>query len=95
MSSGSSEVEVFTVPSFVGKKYTDLASNQAYTKMCIRDSGRAARCSGKNAPDLIIRVPRGTLVRDAPVSYTHLISVLIAKADADRAVNAIHDAFLN
>lgn len=32
MSSGSSEVEVFTVPSFVGKKYTDLASNQAYTK---------------------------------------------------------------
>ena len=30
--SGSSEVEVFTVPSFVGKKYTDLASNQAYTK---------------------------------------------------------------
>ena len=31
-SSGSSEVEVFTVPSFVGKKYTDLASNQAYTK---------------------------------------------------------------
>ena len=32
VSSGSSEVEVFTVPSFVGKKYTDLASNQAYTK---------------------------------------------------------------
>ncbi len=29
------------------------------------EDGRAARCSGKNAPDLIIRVPRGTLVRDA------------------------------
>ena len=25
------------------------------------EDGRAARCSGKNAPDLIIRVPRGTL----------------------------------
>ena len=31
------------------------------------EDGRAARCSGKNAPDLIIRVPRGTLVRDAHV----------------------------
>ena len=29
------------------------------------EDGRAARCSCKNAPDLIIRVPRGTLVRDA------------------------------
>ncbi len=29
------------------------------------DPGRAGRCSGKNAPDLVIRVPRGTLVKDA------------------------------
>lgn len=28
-------------------------------------NGSGARCSGKNAPDLIIRVPRGTLVKDA------------------------------
>ncbi|HIX11987.1 MAG TPA: GTPase ObgE [Candidatus Anaerofilum faecale] len=29
------------------------------------EPGRGARCTGKNAPDLIIRVPRGTLVKDA------------------------------
>lgn len=29
------------------------------------EDGGAARCSGKNAPDLVIRVPRGTVVRDA------------------------------
>jgi GTP-binding protein len=29
------------------------------------EDGRAARCTGKNAPDLVIRVPRGTVVRDA------------------------------
>ena len=29
------------------------------------EPGRASKCSGKNAPDLIIRVPRGTLVKDA------------------------------
>ena len=28
-------------------------------------NGGASRCSGKSAPDLIIRVPRGTLVKDA------------------------------
>ena len=28
-------------------------------------NGGAARCSGKNAPDLVIRVPRGTLVKEA------------------------------
>ncbi len=28
-------------------------------------NGSGARCSGKNAPDLVIRVPRGTLVKDA------------------------------
>lgn len=28
-------------------------------------NGSSARCSGKNAPDLVIRVPRGTLVKDA------------------------------
>ncbi len=28
-------------------------------------NGGAAKCSGKNAPDLVIRVPRGTLVKDA------------------------------
>ena len=28
-------------------------------------NGAAGNCTGKNAPDLIIRVPRGTLVRDA------------------------------
>ncbi len=35
------------------------------------EDGRAARCSGKNAPDLIIRVPRGTLVRDAQSGLVH------------------------
>lgn len=29
------------------------------------EPGRAGRCSGKNAPDLVIKVPRGTLVKDA------------------------------
>jgi len=29
------------------------------------EPGRGARCIGKNAPDLTIRVPRGTLVKDA------------------------------
>lgn len=29
------------------------------------ENGGAARCSGKNAPDLVIRVPRGTLIREA------------------------------
>ena len=29
------------------------------------EDGRAARCSGKNAPDLIIRVPRGTVLKEA------------------------------
>ena len=28
-------------------------------------NGGAARCTGKNAPDLVIRVPRGTLVKEA------------------------------
>ena len=28
------------------------------------ENGRAGRSSGKSAPDLIIRVPRGTLIRD-------------------------------
>ena len=28
-------------------------------------NGGAARCTGKNAPDLVIRVPRGTVVREA------------------------------
>ncbi|WP_367924564.1 GTPase ObgE [uncultured Ruthenibacterium sp.] len=29
------------------------------------ENGRGSRCNGKNAPDLVIRVPRGTVVRDA------------------------------
>lgn len=29
------------------------------------ENGGGSRCSGKNAPDLVIRVPRGTLVKDA------------------------------
>lgn len=29
------------------------------------ENGRGAKCSGKNAPDLIIRVPKGTLIREA------------------------------
>ncbi len=29
------------------------------------ENGRGARCSGKNAEDLVIRVPRGTVVREA------------------------------
>lgn len=28
------------------------------------ENGRGGRCSGKSAPDLIVRVPRGTLVKD-------------------------------
>ena len=35
------------------------------------ENGSGSRCTGKNAPDLVIKVPRGTLIRDA-VSYTHL-----------------------
>lgn len=29
------------------------------------ENGRAGRCTGKSAPDLVLRVPRGTLVKDA------------------------------
>lgn len=29
------------------------------------EPGRGSRCSGKKAPDLVVRVPRGTVVRDA------------------------------
>ncbi len=29
------------------------------------ENGRGGRCSGKSAPDLLIKVPRGTLVKDA------------------------------
>ncbi len=29
------------------------------------ENGRGGRCAGKSAPDLVIRVPRGTLVKDA------------------------------
>lgn len=29
------------------------------------ENGRGSRCTGKNAPDLVIRVPRGTLIKDA------------------------------
>lgn len=29
------------------------------------ENGRAGRCTGKSAPDLLLRVPRGTLVKDA------------------------------
>ena len=29
------------------------------------ENGRGKRCSGKNAEDLLIRVPRGTLIKDA------------------------------
>ncbi|MBU3806112.1 MAG: GTPase ObgE [Candidatus Fournierella pullistercoris] len=29
------------------------------------ENGGASRCSGKNAPDLVIKVPRGTLIKDA------------------------------
>ena len=28
------------------------------------ENGRGKRCSGKNAPDLVIRVPKGTLIRE-------------------------------
>ena len=28
------------------------------------ENGRGARCNGKNAQDLVIRVPRGTIIRD-------------------------------
>ena len=29
------------------------------------ENGSGSRCTGKNAPDLVIRVPRGTVIRDA------------------------------
>ena len=29
------------------------------------ENGRGKRCTGKNAPDLIIRVPKGTVVKEA------------------------------
>jgi len=29
------------------------------------DNGRASNCSGKSAPDMIVRVPRGTLIKEA------------------------------
>ena len=29
------------------------------------ENGRGKRCAGKSAPDLVIRVPRGTVVKDA------------------------------
>ena len=29
------------------------------------ENGRGSRCSGKSAPDLVIKVPRGTLIREA------------------------------
>ena len=29
------------------------------------ENGRGSNCSGKNAPDLVVRVPLGTVVRDA------------------------------
>ena len=29
------------------------------------ENGSGSRCTGKNAPDLVIKVPRGTLIRDA------------------------------
>ncbi len=29
------------------------------------ENGRGSRCAGKSAPDLVVKVPRGTLVKDA------------------------------
>ena len=29
------------------------------------ENGRGSRCNGKSAPDLVIRVPLGTVVKDA------------------------------
>ena len=43
-------------------------------------NGSGARCSGKNAPDLVIRVPRGTLVKDAASG------LVIADISADEPV---------
>lgn len=40
------------------------------------EDGRGKRCSGRGAPDLVIRVPRGTLVKDA--STARLIADLSA-----------------
>ena len=34
-------------------------------------TGRAARCSGKRGEDLVIQVPRGTVVRDAATNADH------------------------
>lgn len=44
------------------------------------EDGKAAKCSGKNAKDLIIRVPRGTLVRDMETS------LIIADISGDEPV---------
>lgn len=42
----------------------DFRYKRKYTAQNGED-GRAGRSSGKNAPDLVIRVPRGTVIRDA------------------------------
>ena len=44
-----------------------LADFRYKRKYCAEpgENGRASRCSGKSAPDLVISVPQGTLVKDA------------------------------
>ena len=42
----------------------DFRYKRKYAAPC-GENGRGARCNGKNAQDLVIRVPRGTLVKEA------------------------------
>ena len=42
----------------------DFRYTRKYAAPC-GENGRGARCNGKNAQDLVIRVPRGTLVKEA------------------------------
>lgn len=42
----------------------DFRYKRKYAAKC-GENGRGARCNGKNAEDLVIRVPKGTLVKDA------------------------------
>ena len=55
------------------------------------EPGRGKRCSGKNAEDLVIRVPRGTLVKDAASAVADRVSAMTdPAAPAEQAAEAVH-----
>lgn len=49
------------------KNLSTLADFRYKRKYCAQngENGRGGRCSGKKAPDLIVKVPEGTLIKDA------------------------------